>query len=92
MENTLEMDIESEISKIHRLGKIKEDAIRPLLVSFKDENTKRALFGQLQSLKECPKPLCDISVQHDMTPTERDESKELFDQAKSKQELSGGRH
>ena len=91
MENALEMDLETEICKIHRLGKIKEDSTRPLLVSFKDENTKRELFGQLQSLKECPTPLCDISVQHDMTPTERDESKELFDIAKSKQELAGGK-
>ena len=29
LKNTLEMDLESEISKIQRLGKIKEDAIRP---------------------------------------------------------------
>jgi len=89
---TLSMNLEPEINKIYRLGKIKENGSpRPLLVALKDEQTKKKLFGQLQSLKECSKPLCEISVQHDMTPTERQESKLLFEEAKSRQQSSGGK-
>ena len=90
--DTLNMDLESEMTKIFRLGKIREDgSARPLLVALKDEETKRTLFRQLQTLKECETPLCDIAVQHDMTPTERQESKLLYEEAKARQQTSGGK-
>ena len=87
---TFNMDLET--TKIYRLGKIKENGSpRPLLVGLSDELTKKKLFGQLHSLKQCEKPLCEISVQRDMTRSEREESKLLYEEAKSRQQSSGGK-
>jgi hypothetical protein len=88
----LELELSNEVDKMFRLGKKRpDDKPRPLLVALKDENTKRLLFSKLNKLKNCDEPLCNVTIQHDMTRVERDQAHELFLDAKKKTQSSGGK-
>ena len=59
---------------------------RPLLVSFKELDTKKGLFRNLKELGKdgAPEDLKNLSVSHDMTEQERKENRELVDKAKKR--------
>jgi len=80
------MEEEKTIDKIIRLGKKEAGTVRPLLVAFKELDTKKGLFRNLKELgKEgTPEDLKNLSVSHDMTEQERKENRELVDEAKKK--------
>jgi hypothetical protein len=91
--NICQIDInpDEDISKAIRLGKKKEDgAPRPLLVVFTEVDKKKSVFRNLNKLKGAKTPYNKISVTHDMTPNEREESKKLHQEAKEKEDNDGG--
>ena len=89
---------DDDITKVVRLGKRPEEGEnthsnnRPMLVSFSNEHIKKTLFKNLSKLKDATGELGEVSVDHDMTPKEREELKALKAQAKEKEELSSGKY
>ena len=73
------------IEKIIRLGRKEKDKIRPILVCFKELDSKKSLFSNLKNLKEAPEELKVLSISHDYTPEEREENKRLREEAKEKE-------
>jgi len=73
------------IANVIRLGKKESDRVRPLLVSFKEGTTKNAVMESLNKLSSAEEKFRTISVTHDMTLKEREERKELVDEAKRSQ-------
>ena len=73
---------EGTIDKILRLGRKEKDKTRPLLVCFKDLDTKKSLFSKLKNLQQAPEELRALSISHDYTPEEREENKKLREEAK----------
>lgn len=81
-----------DMTNIIRLGKKRTDnKPRTLKVTLTNENTKRKLFGKLHKLKSGQSPLTEIRVQHDMTPSEREQETKLFKQAKDQQTKAEGK-
>jgi len=62
-----------------------EGKVRPILLTFKELTQKIDLFKNLKKLKNAPDHLKSISVNHDLTKVERDETKNLVTKAKEKE-------
>ena len=78
-----DVDVEGEdVQKIIRLGPKKENAVRPILVSFSSSETKKSLLRNAYKLKQQEDEYKDISLSHDMTKAERMEVKKLLAEAK----------
>ena len=78
-----ESDItELDFDKISRIGIKKDDKSRPIMVSLKEGKSekKKSLFISLAKLLESNKK--EIKVAHDMTIKQREEHKELLEEAK----------
>ena len=85
VKDILKVNLEnSDIKKIYRIGKI-SDKERPLLVEFKDAQTKNIVMESLSKLRNAEDRYRKISVSHDMTENEREQSKMLVKEAKEKQ-------
>ena len=86
----LELDSEqsSDIVKTLRLGRKKDNENRPLLVTLGSEETKKKVMRNLYQLKDKNQT---IKINHDMTPEERKELRDLIQEAekKTKEEESG---
>ena len=76
------LDPKEHIVNVFRLGKKEEGKKRPILVQLKEENVKKELFQNLWKLKNAPDRIANISVGHDMTKEEREETKRLVGEAK----------
>ena len=74
--------------EIKRLGAKVDDKKRPLLIKFSTGQKKADILENLSNLRDST--MKHISVQHDMTQTQRAELKELLDEAKAKERESGG--
>jgi hypothetical protein len=87
MENVLKVGFdEADIKRLLRLGKKPEDGrVRPLLVEFTYRTTKNLIMQNLSHLRSAKDELKGISIAHDMTKKEREECKELVEEAKKKQ-------
>lgn len=85
-----ELDVSAEeLGKVIRLGKKREDgSFRPLLVQIKSLSRKRQIMRNLVKLRE---KRSDISVNHDMSKSEREHIRKLVVEADdlSKNEKSG---
>ena len=73
---------EQDIKKMYRLGRWAEDKCRPLLVAFKDCELKDHVMANLRNLKQPIPRFKGISVAHDLHPKEREEIKQLVEEAK----------
>ena len=71
-----------EISDVKRLGRKLPDAKRPLIVTFREENSKAKLMTGLYQLREANEPFKSMRVQHDFTRAERENEKGLVAQMK----------
>ena len=90
-----------DIVKVARLGKkkttpdtestVQTEQNRPLLVTFGNETVKKSLFTNASRLQYATGNLEGISLDHDMTPKEREETKKLKLEAKKKEEESVGK-
>ena len=76
------------IAKCTRLGKATPEKKRPILVSFKDIGDKDKFMDNLKNLKGTE--FSNISVAHDLTPSQRQQLKKLRAEAKHKQESESG--
>ena len=80
-QNEVETNISSnDISKITRLGRKKEDGTpRPIFVSMSTQDVKKKIMRNLHNLTSSDS---NISMNHDMTKTEREWTKHLVDKAR----------
>ena len=70
----------NDISKICRLRRKKEDETpRPILVSMSSQYVKKRIMRNLHNLRSSDS---NISMNHDMTKTEREDTKHLIDIAR----------
>lgn len=77
---------ESEIQKTFRLGKITgyhQNRHRPILVQFVNKMTKNYLMNNLYYIRKTSYK--DVVISHDMTLKERDQCKQLVEEAKKKE-------
>ena len=83
----------SGISEIKRIGKKTENSRRPLIVKTKDQSTKRKILLNANKLQGCgDDELKTIRMSHDLTQQEREHSKNLYEEAKRREneDASGG--
>ena len=77
--------------KTNKLGKFdKERATRPLLVSSDNPDLKIAILKNAHQLKGEESKFDKITLSHDMTRTERQEDKKLYEEAKEMEIKSKG--
>lgn len=96
----IDLELHNEdIVKVTRLGKkeTKEGETinpkcRPLLVTFTNENIKRKLFQNAGKLRDADSGFRNVSIDHDMTQKEREETRALKDEAKKREDLSSGKY
>jgi len=102
----IDIEIDNEhITKVTRIGKKTQTNneneslesndntnCRPLLVTFSNEDAKKNLLQNISKLKEITVYLSEISVDHDMMPKEREETKTLLAEAKEKEDKSSGKY
>lgn len=76
---------EREIQKLFRLGKMGADSSkpRPILVQFVDKMTKNYLMHNLHHIRNTP--FKDLAISHDMTLKEREQCRQLVEEAKNKE-------
>jgi len=76
---------------LFRLGKRGDSqAGKPLLVQFREKTVKNRVMDSLFKLKGADDKFKNISVTHDLTPSERLECKNLVEEAKKKQQEEQG--
>jgi len=73
---------DDDIEKMYRLGRWSEGVTRPLLVSFKSMGMKESVVANLAKLKQTIDKFKGIGISHDMTPKERQERKDMIEEAK----------
>ena len=77
-----------KISKCTRLGKPAPEKKRPLLVNFKLGGEKENFMENLRKLRESK--FNNISIAHDLTPSQRQQLKKLREEARHKQDAESG--
>lgn len=75
---------------MYRLGKKEEGKTRPILVQCKEEETKKELFVNLWKLKNASDRIANLSIGHDMSKEEREETRRLVTEAKSRAKKNPG--
>ena len=84
----------NDLQSVIRLGKKVDDKTRPLLVEFVNHDMKHEVMKNLPKLAEVSdENLKRVRVKHDMSKSEREEAKRLYEQAKeqeSKAKQDGG--
>jgi hypothetical protein len=80
------LDPPPRFSSVVRLGRKVEDKIRPMRFRLENLEDKTAVMENLYNLKDAEAPYSDVSVKHDLTLEQRDDLKELLQQAKAENE------
>lgn len=87
VKDVLEIECNDDvILNVIRLGKREPTRVRPLLVVFKDAGIKNEVMEALGKLAEAEDKFRMLSVSHDLTQKEREECKELVEEARHKQQ------
>ena len=77
--------VDDDITKAFRLGKRQDNAApRPLLVQLCSRMAKSLVMSSVYKLKGAEAKFPNVVEAHDMTPKERQECKELVNEAKEK--------
>ncbi len=79
-----------DMVKVKRLGKKSEDKPRPLLIEVSSDDKKAALFKNLSKLQDAPDKYRSVSVRNDLTKRQREQEKNLREEAKKKEEEASG--
>ena len=74
------------------MGKLNEEKDRPLLITLKEEEKKRQLFKNLNKIRDAGEPFSKVIITHDLTKKQKDELKQLVEQAKGKEEDQSGEY
>lgn len=83
-------DDEIDFKAIFRLGKAETGKVRPILLQLREKSVKNQIMESLYKLKRADDKFKNISVTHDLTQKERDECKELVEEAKKRQAAESG--
>ena len=77
---------ETEIQKLFRLRKMRDDPSkpRPILVQFVDKMTKNYLMINLYHISKAP--FKDLAISHNTTLKDREQCKKLVEEAKQKEQ------
>ena len=67
------------------MGKLNEEKDQPLLITLKEEEKKRQLFQNLNKIRDAGEPFNKVIITHDLTKRQKDELKQLVEQAKEKE-------
>ena len=78
-----------EISNNYRLGRYDATKSRPVLVTVTNEWTKRTIFAILYKMKQVSEKFKKVCFEHDLTKEERSLKKQMWQEAKQKEEESG---
>jgi len=86
LDGVFNIDIQDgDIEKMYRLGQYTEDKARPLLIGFKHYEHKEQIMGSLWKFKEhSVQKFQGVSISHDLHPAERQEIKNMVEDAKKK--------
>ena len=83
--------MEEDVAKVFRLGRRSDTGTpRPLLVQLSSRMAKNLLMGSVFKLRHVEAKFRQVVVAHDMTHKERQECKELVEQAKEKNDQESG--
>jgi len=66
-----------DIEQMYRLGRREQNKVRPLLVKFKDEETKRKVISMVKGLQLAGTRYKEISIAHDLAPQQRERVKKV---------------
>ena len=87
--NTLEVTIEEDnILNMYRIGKKDKNSekVRPLVITIDSEETKKEIFTNLHKIRDAEALTKDMSFDHDQTPLQHQERKELIAKARIMQD------
>lgn len=76
---------EGDIKKLVRLGKYNDSTNRPMLVEFTDTKVKNLVMENVARLSHAQHKYSGIVIAHDMTAKEREQCRQLVEEAKKKQ-------
>jgi len=83
LDGVFDIDLQDQdIEKMFRLGRWAEDKVRPLLVAFRNLEQKDRIMSNLRKLKQPNDRFKGISISQDLHPKERQEIKQMIDEAK----------
>ena len=75
---------ENEVKFLSRVGRKPDDGCRPLLIGLKDPKIKDMILDSSYKLSECDEPWSNVNVIPDLTKIQRNEEKEIRDEAKKR--------
>ena len=81
--------LDGDIERMYRLERWSEDKTRPLLVAFKNAETKQQVMMNVRNLKTTIEKFRGIGISHDLNPKERDDIKHMIQEAKQAHENLG---
>jgi len=83
LDGVFDIDLqEQDIEKMFRLGRWADGKVRPLLVAFRNLEQKDEIMSNLRKLKQPIDRFKGISISQDLHPKERQEIKQMLDEAK----------
>lgn len=86
MDKVLKVGYEKgEIVKVVRLGKFDDNKMRPLLIEFSNAHVKNVVMENVTKLGAARDEFKGVTISHDMTIKEREQCRELVEEAKRKQ-------
>jgi len=80
---------DGDIEKMYRLGRWSDDKTRPMLVAFKNGELKDDIMSNLRNLKQPVDKFQGIGISHDLHPKEREERKQMIQEAKLEHDTLG---
>jgi putative lipoic acid-binding regulatory protein len=87
MDKVLKVGYEKgKIVKVVRFGKFDEKKLRPLLVEFSNAHVKNVVMENVTKLGSAKGEFEGVTISYDMTIKEREQCRELVEEAKKKQD------
>lgn len=80
---------EGDVVKMYRLGQKADGHTRPLLVSLKSPEMKSRVMANLRNLKSASDKYKLVGISNDLTPKQRENAKQMVQQAKMEQDAQG---
>jgi hypothetical protein len=78
------LEVHGEIVEVTRLGRYDNTKLRPLRVTFLDQQQARKVHANAYKLRDVSNgPFCKISISHDLTQDEREELRNLVQETKN---------
>lgn len=93
MEKVLKVGYEEgDIVKVVRLGRFEGTKKRPLLIQFSNAHVKNVVMENVTKLGSAKDKFAGVTISHDMTIKEREQCRELVEEAKNKEKGETGNY